>query len=162
MEGTGSASCQVAPPPWNYQDVACHRTSNRRADPHVLELREPTQLSILIPAGCREDRMLSEGLRLIRVFHDVSQKDLAKKLDVAQSYLSEIEKGKKSPTLAILEKYSQVFGIPTSSILFFSEAMDSNTPSEKARIAISKKIIRLLEFIEQRGSRVEEDNETSA
>lgn len=152
----------MAPPPWNYQDVAFHRTSNRNVDPHVLELREPTQLSILISAGCRENRMLGEGLRLIRVFHDVSQKDLAKKLDVAQSYLSEIEKGKKSPTLAILEKYSEVFGIPMSSILFFSEAMENNTPSEKARIAISKKIIRLLEFIEQRGSQIEEDKEASS
>ncbi len=99
--------------------------------------------------------MLSEGLRLIRVFHDLSQKELADKLEIVQSYLSEIENGKKTPTLQLLEMYSKIFGIPLSSIMFFSEAIDSDSPSERARSAISKKIIRLLEFIEQKGMLVE-------
>ena len=104
--------------------------------------------------------MLSEGLRLIRVFHDLSQKDLAEKLGIAQSYLSEIEAAKKVPTLQVLETYSKVFGMPLSSILFFAEAIEHDTPSERARTAISKKIIKFLEFIEQRGANVETEKDS--
>lgn len=36
--------------------------------------------------------MLSEALRLIRVFHDMKQTELAQRLGISKSYLSEIEK----------------------------------------------------------------------
>ncbi|NRX73843.1 transcriptional regulator with XRE-family HTH domain [Clostridium beijerinckii] len=39
--------------------------------------------------------MINESLRLLRVFHDLKAIDLAKKLSISQSYLSEIENGKK-------------------------------------------------------------------
>ena len=43
--------------------------------------------------------MLSEALRLIRVFHDVKQNELAERFGVSKSYLSEIESGKKLPSI---------------------------------------------------------------
>ena len=39
--------------------------------------------------------MLSDALRLIRVFHDLKQQDLADRLEISKSYLSEIENGQK-------------------------------------------------------------------
>jgi transcriptional regulator with XRE-family HTH domain len=95
--------------------------------------------------------MIGEALRTMRVFHDMTQKDLADKLEISKSHLSEIESGKKMPTLALLERYSQVFNIPISSILFFSENLDErNLPMEKARVMVSSKILALLSFIAER------------
>jgi transcriptional regulator with XRE-family HTH domain len=97
--------------------------------------------------------MLSEALRLMRVFHDLSQKEMAGKLGVAKSYVSEIESGKKVPTLTLLEKYADVFGVPPSNIMFFSENLESDTTGERARHFLSKKILSLMDFIAERSRR---------
>ena len=103
--------------------------------------------------------MLGEALRLIRVFHDKSQKQLAEEFEVAQSYISELEKGKKQPTLSMLEKYSRYFDIPGSSILFFSESIERGKFSERARAIVSKKVLRILDFIAERAGRNDEDKD---
>ena len=94
--------------------------------------------------------MLNEALRLIRVFHDVSQKDMAARLRIVPSYLSEIEKGKKEPTLILLKRYSEEFSIPMSSILFFSEHMKDGVASSRLRTAVTGKVVKLLDFIAAR------------
>jgi len=91
--------------------------------------------------------MLNEALRLIRVFHDLNQKDLADKLGISNSYISEIESGKKTPTLEVIEKYSAVFNMPSSSILFFSENFNNGEKFEKTRKHISNKVIKILDWI---------------
>jgi transcriptional regulator with XRE-family HTH domain len=91
--------------------------------------------------------MLNKALRLMRVFHDLTQKELAGKLDISNSHLSEIESGKKQPSIALLERYSQVFGIPISSILFFSENLGESRSRKKAREFISSKVLNILEWI---------------
>ena len=65
--------------------------------------------------------MIKDALRLIRVFHNLKQGDLARELGISQSYLSEVEGGTKQPTLELLAKYGEVFSMPVSSILYFSE-----------------------------------------
>ena len=97
--------------------------------------------------------MLNDALRLIRVFHDLSQKDLAARLKIVPSYLSEIEAGKKEPTVSLLRKYADEFHIPMSSILFFAESMNDNAATNKLRIAISGKVLALLKFIAARSGR---------
>jgi transcriptional regulator with XRE-family HTH domain len=93
--------------------------------------------------------MLNEALRLVRVFHDINQSLLAEKLQISKSYLSEIESGKKSPTLDILERYSEIFEIPVSSILLFSEKMDDNSFSEKSRVFVASKIIKIMNWVSE-------------
>ena len=98
--------------------------------------------------------MLSEALRLIRVFHDMKQKDLAERLEISNSHLSEIEAGKKHPTIELVNRYSLEFGIPSSSILFFAENLDDPSSSigagNKAKRAISRKVINFLQLVEDR------------
>ena len=104
--------------------------------------------------------MLAQALRLIRVFHDVKQNELAARLGISKSHLSEIESGRKQPRLELIERYSDEFGIPTSSILFFSECLDN--PSKSASAAnkgqgiIARKIITFLRLIEDRTAHAEE------
>ncbi len=91
--------------------------------------------------------MQNDALRLIRVFHDMSQTALADKLGISKSYLSEIEKGeKKKVTLDLLERYSQVFNIPVSSLMFFAEQLDADK-HEKVRATVAGKVLKMLDWI---------------
>lgn len=91
--------------------------------------------------------MQNDALRLMRVFHDISQTNLADKLGISKSYLSEIEKGeKKKVTLDLLERYSQVFNIPVSSLMFFAEQVDQGN-YEKVRTNVAGKVLKMLDWI---------------
>lgn len=94
--------------------------------------------------------MLSEALRLLRVYHDLTQTELAERLKLSKSYLSEIESGTKAPTLAVIDNYASEFEIPASAILFFAENLDDPASTAVARRMVAKKILTLLRFIEQR------------
>lgn len=101
--------------------------------------------------------MLNEALRLIRVYHDLRQTEMAEQLGISKSYLSEIEKGSKRPTLDLVEKYASRFGIPVSSILFFSENINNSKAYEKARGVVAQKIIKLMQFLEERSDNAHAD-----
>lgn len=95
--------------------------------------------------------MLNRALRLLRTYHQLSQLELAKKLGLSNSYLSEIETGLKAPSIDILQKYSELFRMPVSSIMLFAEEMESGRKfGSKLRIASADKILKLLEWLEQR------------
>jgi transcriptional regulator with XRE-family HTH domain len=104
-----------------------------------------------------EEHMLGEALRLIRVYHDLKQSEAAEKLGVSKSYLSEIEKGHKDPSLETIRKYESVFSIPMSSILFFAESMGKDAPKERARTLVASKIIKLMQFLEERSGSTHAD-----
>lgn len=101
--------------------------------------------------------MLNEALRLIRVFHDMKQAEAAKALGVSASYLSEVEKGRKRPTLELVEKYAETYRIPASSIMYFSENMGQGRAVEAARTAVAGKIIKLMQFLEAKAEKVDAD-----
>jgi transcriptional regulator with XRE-family HTH domain len=92
---------------------------------------------------------LNEALRLVRVFHDLNQTKLAETLEISKSYISEIESGKKPISMELLKKYSEYFNIPASSLLLFSEEMESGKISEKSRFFIAKKIIKMMAWAEE-------------
>lgn len=100
--------------------------------------------------------MLNKALRLIRVFHDQNQSELAKRLGISASYLSEVESGTKKATIDLLSRYASVFSVPPSSLLLFSENLESKTFSEKTRVSVAGKIVKMLEWI---AAKEESDNE---
>jgi transcriptional regulator with XRE-family HTH domain len=91
--------------------------------------------------------MNSRALRLVRIFHRLKQTDLADKLEISNSYLSEIESGVKSPSIELLGKYSKLFRIPVSTLLLFSERLDEKKFSERVRVQAGDKILRMLEWV---------------
>ncbi len=95
--------------------------------------------------------MLHRALRLLRTYHQLKQTDLADRLGISNSYLSEIEKGVKAPSMELLGAYARHFKMPVSSILLFSESIgEPRKPSTRVRVAAADKILRLLEWIDER------------
>ena len=103
--------------------------------------------------------MISRALRLVRQFHRLKQTDLAARLDLSNSYLSEIETGVKSPSVELLRKYSEIFNIPVSTLLLFSERLEEKKFSERVRVQAGGKILRMLEWVAE--SEQFEDGNTS-
>lgn len=93
--------------------------------------------------------MLHEALRLVRAYHDLSQSQLSLELGISNSFLSEVESGKKQPTLDLLKKYSERFGIPVSSLMFFSENISGGV-TKGIRLGAAKKVISLLQWVESK------------
>ncbi|AFL73220.1 helix-turn-helix transcriptional regulator [Thiocystis violascens] len=91
---------------------------------------------------------LGEALRLVRSFHDISQIELAYRLGISRSYLSELESGKKTPSIDLLASYAKVFEIPISYLLLFYETLEENDTSSKVRSVATQKALRLLNWIE--------------
>lgn len=94
--------------------------------------------------------MLAEALRLIRVYNKLKQYQVAEALGVSKSHISEIEKGTKTPSFALIEKYSEEFKIPVSSIVFFAEQIPNVKHGDRVHKAIATRVIKLLKFIEER------------
>lgn len=94
--------------------------------------------------------MLGSALKELRGFHKFTQKEVADSIGISKSYLSEIENNHKTPTLELLDKYSQLFEIPTSSLLFFSENFDTHKKSDKFRVKCADKILKIMEWINER------------
>lgn len=91
--------------------------------------------------------MIGRALKLVREFHRLSQVEAARRLTISNSYLSEIEKGSKQPTLELIERYAAEFKIPASSILFFSETLANGATVSRPKALAAGKILRILEWI---------------
>lgn len=97
--------------------------------------------------------MIGEALRLIRVFHDRKQVELARELRISQSHLSDIERGQKAPSQELVVRYSQLFDLPVSSIHFFEENLQSKKSVkalDRARGVVADKVLDFLRIVERR------------
>ncbi len=93
--------------------------------------------------------MLGEALRLIRVFHDCKTVELALALGLSASHISEIEKGKRVPSIETINKYAEFFETSPSAILFFSEELGKKSePKSQSRSFMRQKLIRFLQIVE--------------
>ncbi len=101
---------------------------------------------------------LNEALRLLRVFHDLTQKELAEKLGIAKSYISEIESGKKDPTLKLIYQYAMHFKVSASSILFFAENLHNQNTLETINTLASSKVLAILNFIAEQSDHYSQES----
>lgn len=95
--------------------------------------------------------MLNQALRYLRRYHGIKQQDLAVKLGISNNYLSEIESGTKAHviTVELLSKYAEIFKVPASTLMLFSEQLDSGKRSEKLRVSMAAKVLKMLDWIDQ-------------
>lgn len=93
---------------------------------------------------------LNEALRLVRVFHDKKIKDLAIELEVSPSFITDIEKGKKKPSLELVNKYAKVFNTTKSALLFFSEEIENTPQKSKCKLLIRDYMLKFLKALEEK------------
>jgi len=60
---------------------------------------------------------LGDNMKRIRTRKKMSQGDIARALDVDRGYISNIENGKKNPTLATIKKLADALGISADELL---------------------------------------------
>ena len=96
--------------------------------------------------------MIHKALRLAREFHRMKQVELAKRLNISTSYLSEIEAGKKPPSIELLDGYAEIFGVPASTFLMFQEQMHGKEDPKRQEKA--KKLLQFFEWV----TREEDEN----
>lgn len=90
---------------------------------------------------------MGRALKLMRTFHRQTQVALARRLGISNSYLSEIENGSKAVSLELLAKYSELYKIPASTLMIFSERLDEGGAADSLRVKAGDKVLRMLEWI---------------
>lgn len=60
-------------------------------------------------------------LKLLRIANNMSVKELAEKMGVSSTYITEVEASNRNPSLNTLTKYSEALGVSKSTILYFDE-----------------------------------------
>lgn len=91
--------------------------------------------------------MLNEALRLVRVYHDMTQTEVAERVGLSKSYISGIESGEKNVSLAVLEKYASTFDIPVSSLMLFAERAVDGGRADAVRVFVADKALKMLDWI---------------
>lgn len=108
--------------------------------------------------------MQHEALRLIRQFHNLTLTEVAEKIGVSKSYLSQIENGHRKPSLELLEGYAATFKMPLSGILLFAENVGAPDIESRIRLAVAGKALRMLNWLEEitNGEKRKEEYEKGA
>ena len=91
--------------------------------------------------------LINQGLKVLRLYWGRSQSDLAEDLGISQSYLSEIETGRKEVSLELLRRYSEKLNVPLSQLLFFVEEMEGAPKATRGRVFVAGKILDILKTL---------------
>ena len=103
--------------------------------------------------------MYSRALKLVREYHRLSRTELAEKVGLSKSYVSELERGKR-PTMDVIERYASAFRMPVSSLLLFAECSEADDAVERTRVFAAGKVLKMLEWL--RDTAGEEDGHDRA
>jgi transcriptional regulator with XRE-family HTH domain len=98
-----------------------------------------------------EEDTMGEALRLLRIFNGYKSAELAKKLELSQSYVSELENGKKQPTIEVLDKYAKVFEMKKSTLMLFAESLEDEEIKNDKKQRIARAGMKLLKILEKVG-----------
>ena len=87
---------------------------------------------------------VGEILRLLRISFDLSISDLSEKTKISKSYITEIEKGTKTPSEKIIKNYSIGLEIPEDTLNYLLNSYSQKHLSyQKLLLEILKKISKL-------------------
>ena len=98
-----------------------------------------------------EEDTMGEALRLLRIFNGYKSAELAKKLELSQSYVSELENGKKQPTMEVLDKYAKVFEMKKTTLMLFAESLEGEEIKNDKKQRIARAGMKLLKILEKVG-----------
>ncbi len=98
-----------------------------------------------------EENTMGEALRLLRIFNGYKSAELAEKLELSQSYVSELENGKKIPTMDVLDRYARVFEMKKSTLMLFAESLEGEEIKNDKKQRIARAGMKLLKILEKVG-----------
>lgn len=87
--------------------------------------------------------LLGKKIRTLRAEHDITQETLAELADLNVTFIGQIERGNKSPTLETLGKISGAFNITPAELLTFT----SYTNSSKYDLELQQLLLEYAEKI---------------
>ena len=62
-------------------------------------------------------KKLGENIKKIRLAKDMTQGDLCRKLEVDRAYMSNVESGKKNPTLSTIERIAKALDVSIEKLM---------------------------------------------
>ena len=73
-------------------------------------------------------QIFSKNIKFYRTQNNLSQQELAEKCETATNYISEIETGRKVPSIEMIEKLASVLNVPAWAFLYVNtqEKLDNN------------------------------------
>jgi len=86
------------------------------------------------------------AIRIIRTAHGLTKAQLARELSIGASHLSLIERGKRTPSVDVLDEISQVLRVPPHLLaLLASEPGDLDDPKNAEQVAeLARSLVRVL------------------
>ena len=99
---------------------------------------------------------MANEFSLIRTFHNLNKTETARRVGLSLSYVSELERGVKKPTLEVYQKYAEGFGMPLSSLMLFAESTNDRGVEIRAKAMIQGKVIQMLEWLAWLGEEAED------
>lgn len=101
-------------------------------------------------------KLAGRQIRLLRNQHDITQKDFAEKINSSQNYLSDVETGKKRPSLDYYITIANFFKVSLDYIFQDSLDMKKNVIIDNVILKMSymnhedqKFVLRLIESLEE-------------
>ena len=88
--------------------------------------------------------MIGDTLKRIRNIYGLKAKQLSAQLNISASYLSEIETGKKQPSLELLNKYAEIFDMKLSSLILLSEKLEVANERKDGSAFIRNLMLKLI------------------
>lgn len=92
-------------------------------------------------------KLINRALRLTRLYWGYNQAEMAERIGVSQSVISEVEGGRKAVSMDLLEGYSNALGVKMSSLLFFSEELQGVPNPTRGKTIIARKALDLLDAL---------------
>jgi transcriptional regulator with XRE-family HTH domain len=74
-------------------------------------------IKVIIQYVNKSSKKLGENIKKIRLAKGMTQGDLCRKLEVDRAYMSNIESGKKNPTLSTIENIAKALNVSVDELL---------------------------------------------
>ena len=101
--------------------------------------------------------MIGDVLKRTRIIYGYKASEMSSELGISASYLSEIENNKKQPSLELLQKYADIYGIRLSSLILLSENMDEAEKSGKGTVFVRNMMVHLIQSMSAAASDPDEE-----
>lgn len=102
--------------------------------------------------------MIGDVLKRTRNIYGYKAGEMSTLLGISPSYLSEIENNKKQPSLELLKKYSDVYGIRLSSLILLAENIEDAERQGKGTAIIRDMMLHLIQAMSSEGEGTDEKN----